>query len=171
MILTFFCTLNSIKIFCRYIVFNVPVHASATLSFVNHWFELSSILSQVGHWTAIFFINLGCSWSLNLIRHNYLSPNKNQMITGNSISKNYTIWFFWRNYFLSSEKTKCEWSFGAGWVKKKIGSGCEPSSLWRRVSCSIEHSGLNELKGWRARIWCKFPLDLCLFSILPCETH
>ena len=38
----------------RYIVFNVPVHASATLSFVNHWFELSSILSQVSNGKIIF---------------------------------------------------------------------------------------------------------------------
>ena len=35
-------------IFCfRYIVFNVPVHANATLSIVNHWFSVSEILSWV----------------------------------------------------------------------------------------------------------------------------
>ena len=31
----------------RYIVFNVPVHANATLSTVNHWFSVSEILSWV----------------------------------------------------------------------------------------------------------------------------
>ena len=30
-----------------YIVFNVPVHANATLSTVNHWFSVSEILSWV----------------------------------------------------------------------------------------------------------------------------
>ena len=31
----------------RYIFFNVPVHANATLSTVNHWFSVSEILSWV----------------------------------------------------------------------------------------------------------------------------
>ena len=39
--------LNISVIFLRYIVFNVPVHANATLSTVNHWFSVSEILSWV----------------------------------------------------------------------------------------------------------------------------
>ena len=31
----------------RYIIFNVPVHANATLTIVNHWFSVSKFLSQV----------------------------------------------------------------------------------------------------------------------------
>ena len=39
---------NQIRSFpSRYIVFNVPVHANATLSTVNHWFSVSEILSWV----------------------------------------------------------------------------------------------------------------------------
>ena len=34
-------------IYFRYIVFNVPVHAYATLSVVNQWFTKSRMLSQV----------------------------------------------------------------------------------------------------------------------------
>ena len=45
----FTCICPNLVFLLRYIVFNVPVHASATLSFVNHWFELSSILSQVSY--------------------------------------------------------------------------------------------------------------------------
>ena len=35
-------------VLCRYIVFNVPVHANATLGVVNHWFSVSEILAWVG---------------------------------------------------------------------------------------------------------------------------
>ena len=41
------CSIKSSSFPPRYIVFNVPVHANATLSTVNHWFSVSEILSWV----------------------------------------------------------------------------------------------------------------------------
>ena len=67
----------------RYIVFNVPVHANATLEVVGHWFSVYTILSQVNtnvlHQAQTFF---GCV----TIPHLHVTPIDKDTIWTNELA-------------------------------------------------------------------------------------